>query len=99
MADGALAERTSARGTTGHYVSGRPGWSSGSLAPVSALCDGCLGSATCWICSGSGAENTQARTGRCRSCAGTGRCAYCASVIVVDAPPDVRELVDDDRAQ
>jgi len=65
---------------------------------VSTLCDGCLGSATCWVCSGTGAQNPQARTGRCRSCGGTGRCAYCASVVVVDQPLDVDEVLEDGRA-
>lgn len=30
------------------------------------------------MCLGTGAANTEARTGCCRSCDGSGRCSYCA---------------------
>lgn len=53
------------------------------------VCAGCLGDTRCWVCLGTGAEDTVARTGVCSSCAGTASCRYCPPTAVVLDPVDV----------
>lgn len=43
-------------------------------------CAGCLGAQECWVCLGSGANDTQNGLGACRSCGGSRRCRYCEDV-------------------
>ncbi len=43
-----------------------------------APCPGCLDTAECWVCLGSGAQDTRSGIGLCASCEGTRTCRYCA---------------------
>jgi hypothetical protein len=47
-------------------------------------CDGCLGTAQCWVCLGTGVIEERKIPRPCHRCFGSGRCWLCQEIVLAD---------------
>jgi hypothetical protein len=71
-----LLPKTTRTGSCSHFPDSVSSYEHDGHVPDFA-CDGCLGTQQCWVCLGTGHQNTLDRTGTCSRCKGSARCTLC----------------------